>query len=168
MITEISNEELFGITKRQIKLKIIKMLQIALDNKSEKIAALRDNDVELENYAVAYSTLNAIHTAFNKPEGEQYELGCMNERCFTRLKKAGVSSRCISNLEFYKKLSVGTLHDSVNISPIMAKVTENGLEVKLSLSADGYCCEIEGITEQQSTAHIIKAKVTTNAEQIST
>jgi hypothetical protein len=92
----------------------------------------------------------------------------MNERCFTRLKKAGVNSRCISDLEFYKKLSGGTLHDSVIISPIMARVTENGLEVKLSLSANGYCCEVDGITAQQPTAHIIKAKVTSDAEQSST
>jgi hypothetical protein len=162
MITKISNEELLGITNRQIKLKIIKMLKMALDKKFEKIAALRDNDVELEKYAIAYSTLDELHTDLIKLKEDknfpEFESLYMNGSCFASLRKAGLDNSCISDLQFYCKLLDNQLRDSVTYNPVVARVSPDGLEVKAKLCIDGYCYENDGVSERHPIPQAFEAK----------
>ena len=70
--------------------------------------------------------------------------------------------RCLTDVEFYLRLIDDELDKSITVTPILARVNNNAVEVKIKVCVGGYCYESDRSLEDTSNSSVDNNNVTAN------
>lgn len=166
MNATISNTLLLNEAKQRVKQDIIGRFKFALDKKCDYIRDMREDAGRLQKYAESYATLERLYKAFKRlnddKEFARFRAHFFNADSIEILEISGVDRRCLTDVEFYLRLIDDELDKSITVKPVLARVNNNAVEVKIKVCIGGYCYESDRSLEDTSNSSVDNNNVTAN------